>query len=115
MTTMTIKRYVHLVPVLTGEIIYKNVYNFYKNHFTGKMSKDTKIIRISCTADKYQVVDDLILCFTHDAKIDFMLPEIPPAERYIFFTCSGYEFKDDKITMNTSMESGITFSTNMAC
>ena len=45
--------------------------------------KDTKIIRISCTADKYQVVDDLILCFTHDAKIDFMLPEIPPAERYI--------------------------------
>jgi carboxymethylenebutenolidase len=47
MTTMTIKPYVHLVPVLTGEISYKNVYNFYKNHFIGKTSKDTKIIRIS--------------------------------------------------------------------
>ena len=47
MTTMTIKPYVHLVPVLTGEISYKNVYNFYKNHFIGKTSKDTAIIRIS--------------------------------------------------------------------
>jgi carboxymethylenebutenolidase len=54
MTTMTIKPYVHLVPVLTGKISYKNVYNFYKNHFIGKMLKDTKIIRIPCTADKYQ-------------------------------------------------------------
>jgi carboxymethylenebutenolidase len=69
MTTMTIKPYVHLVPVLTGGISYKNAYNFYKNHFIGKMSKDTKIIRISCTANKYQVVDDLILCFTHDPKL----------------------------------------------
>jgi carboxymethylenebutenolidase len=86
MASMTIKPYVHLVPVLTGKISYKNVYNFYKNHFIGKISKDTKIIRISCTADKYQVVDDLILCFTHDAKIDFMLPEIPPAEKYIDFS-----------------------------
>jgi len=67
MTTMTIKPYVYLVPALTWEISYKNVYNFYKNHFIGKISKDTKIIRISCTADKYQVVDDLILCFTHYA------------------------------------------------
>jgi carboxymethylenebutenolidase len=115
MATMTIKPYVHFVPVLTGEISYKNVYNFYKNHFIGKMSKNTKIIRISCTADKYQVVDDLILCFTDDTKIDFMLPEVPPAERYISFTCSGYEFEDDKITMNTSIESDITFSTNEAC
>ena len=87
MTTMTIKPYVHLVPVLTREISYKNVYNFYKNHFIGKTSKDNSYI---CTADKYQVVDDFILCFTHDAKIDFMLPEIPPGERYRSFTCSGY-------------------------
>ena len=83
MATRTIKLYVHLIPVLPGEMGYKNVFNFYKNHFIGKMPKDTKIIRISCTADKYQVVDDLILCFTHDAKIDFMLPGIPPTEKYI--------------------------------
>jgi hypothetical protein len=45
-----------------------------------------------------------------------MLPEIPPAEKYIDLShVVIMKFEDDKITMNTSMESGITFSTNMAC
>ena len=52
---MTTESHVHHVPVLTGEIGYNNVYDFYKNHFIGKMSKDGKIIRISRTADKYRL------------------------------------------------------------
>ena len=39
---------------------------FYKNHFVGKMPDNTKIEHISCTVGKDQVVDELILKFTHE-------------------------------------------------
>ena len=83
MQTMTTEPYVHHVPAMTGGVGYAGVYNFYKNHFIGKMPDDTKIVRISRTVGKNQVVDELILSFTHDKEIDFMLPGIAPTGRYI--------------------------------
>ena len=83
MQTMTTEPYVHHVPIMTGGVGYAGVYNFYKNHFIGKMPDDTKIVRISRTLGKNQVVDELILSFTHDKEIDFMLPGIAPTGRYI--------------------------------
>jgi len=83
METMTKEPYVHHVPMMTGAVGYADVYNFYKNHFIGKMPDDTKIVRISRTVDKEQVVDELVLSFTHDREIDFILPGVPPTGRYI--------------------------------
>src|SRR5688500_8615775 len=83
MGRMTNERYVHHVPVMTGGVGYASVYNFYKNHFIGKMPADTKVLRISRTIGKDQVVDELILSFTHDRELDFMLPRIPPTGKYI--------------------------------
>ena len=37
MTTMTENPYVHHFPIFTGGRCYNEVYNFYKNHFIGKM------------------------------------------------------------------------------
>jgi carboxymethylenebutenolidase len=78
MQTMTKEPYVHHAPIMTGGIGHDGVYNFYKNHFIGKMPDDTKVVRISRTIDKDQVVDELIVSFTHDREINFMLPGIPP-------------------------------------
>ena len=83
MTTMTDNAYVHHVPTLTGGLGYKEVYNFYKNHFIGKMPKDIKITQISRTIGKDQVVDELLLRFTHDKEIDYMLPGISPTGKYV--------------------------------
>ena len=83
MTTMTDNAYVHHVPILTGGLGYKEVYNFYKNHFIGKMPKDIKITQISRTIGKDQVVDELLLRFTHDKEIDYMLPGISPTGKYV--------------------------------
>jgi carboxymethylenebutenolidase len=74
MKTMVKESYVHHVPMLTGGIGYGGVYNFYKNHFVGKMPDDTKVERISCTVGKDQVVDELILKFTHDREIEYLIP-----------------------------------------
>jgi carboxymethylenebutenolidase len=83
MKTMVRGPYVHHIPVLTGGIGYNEVYNFYKNDFVGKMPDDTKIEHLSRTIGKDQVVDELILSFTHDKEIKFMLPGIPPTGKYV--------------------------------
>jgi carboxymethylenebutenolidase len=44
--------------MMTGGIGYDGVYNFYKNHFVGKMPDNTKIEHISRTVGKDQVVDE---------------------------------------------------------
>jgi len=83
MKTIVREPYVHHVPMLTGGRGYNDVYNFYKNHFIGKMPDDTKIERISRTVGKDQVVDELILKFTHDREIEFMIPGIAPTGKYV--------------------------------
>jgi carboxymethylenebutenolidase len=83
MKTMVKEPYVHHVPTLTGGIGYDGVYNFYKNDFVGKIPADTKIVRVSRTVGKYQVVDEIILSFTHDREIKIMLPGIPPTGKHV--------------------------------
>jgi carboxymethylenebutenolidase len=83
MKTMVKEPYVHHVPVLTGGIGYSGVYNFYKNELVGKMPDDTKFVRISRTIGKDQVVDEVILSFTHNREIEFMLPGIPPTGKHV--------------------------------
>src|SRR5918993_94959 len=83
MRTMVKEPYVHHVPVLTGGIGYIGVYNFYNDEFINKMPDDTKFVRISRTIGKDQVVDEVILSFTHNREIEFMLPGIPPTGKYV--------------------------------
>ena len=83
MSTMTDNPYVLHVPTLTGGSGFNGVYNFYKNHFVGKMPKDMKISRISRTVGKDRVVDELMVSFTHDRKVDYMLPGIEPTGKHV--------------------------------
>lgn len=73
----------HHVPVLTGGVGYEGVYNFYKNGFVGKMPDDINVMRISRTVGRDQVVDELILSFTHDREIRPVLPGIQPTGKYV--------------------------------
>ena len=83
MKTMVKEPHVHHVPMMTGGRGYDDVYNFYKNHFVGKMPDDIKVERISRTVGKDQVVDELILKFTHDREIDYLIPGIAPTGKYV--------------------------------
>ncbi len=91
MTIMTNDTYVLHIPTLTGGSGFKEVYNFYKNHFIGNIPKDMKITQISRTIGKDQVVDELLLRFTHDKEIDYMLPGISPTGKYVDTSCSSHE------------------------
>ena len=99
MTTMIEDPYVHHVPTLAGGFGYNGVYNFYKNHFVGKMPKDWKITNVSRTVGKEQVVDELIISFTHDREIDYLLPGIAPTGKHVEIPhVVIMKFKNNKIS-----------------
>ncbi|MFZ0221233.1 MAG: ester cyclase [Candidatus Nitrosopolaris sp.] len=99
MTTMTEDPYVHHVPTITGGRGFNGVYDFYKNHFIGKMPKDWKITNISRTVGKDQVVDELIISFTHDREIQYMLPGVAPTGKYVEIPhVVVMKFKNNKIS-----------------
>jgi carboxymethylenebutenolidase len=83
MRTMTEEPYVWNVPTAVGGVGKEGVWRFYKDKFVGKMPADTEVIPISRTVSGDQVVDELLLTFTHDREIEYMLPGIAPTGRRV--------------------------------
>jgi carboxymethylenebutenolidase len=59
------------------------VRDFYGHHFIGQWPEDAETRQVSRTVGENQVVDELIMTFTHDRPLDIMLPGIPPTGRRI--------------------------------
>jgi carboxymethylenebutenolidase len=83
MATMTDDPYVYQVPVMTGGVGQEQVRRFYGEHFIGKWPEDTAITPVSRTVSEDQVVDELVLSFTHDVEMDSILPGVPPTGRSV--------------------------------
>lgn len=83
MATMTDDPYVHHVPTLTGGNGTAGVREFYGNHFIGQWPDDTETVQVSRTTGESQVVDELLMSFTHDRELEIMLPGVPPTGRRI--------------------------------
>ncbi len=83
MRTMTAQPYLLHVPTLTGGLGADEVRRFYERWFVGKWPADTKVERVSRTVGQDQVVDELVMRFTHDAPLDFMLPGVPPSGKQV--------------------------------
>jgi carboxymethylenebutenolidase len=83
MATMIDEPYVHHVPTITGGNGADGVRDFYSDHFIGQWPDDTQVEQISRTVGERQVVDELLITFTHDRVLEIMLPGIPPTGRRI--------------------------------
>jgi carboxymethylenebutenolidase len=83
MATMVAEPYVHCIPVMTGGFGGKGVRRFYSEHFVNQIPKDAQVTPISRTIGKDQVVDELIVSFTHDTQWDYLLPGIPPTGKRV--------------------------------
>jgi len=98
MATMTDEPYVNHVPVMTGGMGFEGVRQFYGDHFIGKWPKDTGITPISRTVGENQVVDELVLEFTHDIEMPQLLPGIAPSGRHVQLAfCVVVGFRDGKV------------------
>jgi carboxymethylenebutenolidase len=83
METMVAEPYVYCVPVMTGGSGGEGVRRFYGEHFINQIPKDAKVTPISRTIGKDQVVDELIVSFTHNTQWDYLLPGIPPTGKKV--------------------------------
>jgi|SRR5215216_119442 len=83
MATMSPDPYVHHVPTITGGSGAEGVRHFYSNHFIGQWPDDTETRQVSRTIGEKQVVDELLMTFTHDREVEIMLPGVPPTGRRI--------------------------------
>ena len=98
MATMTDDPYVNHVPVMTGGVGFEGVRQFYGDHFVGKWPKDIEITPVSRTVGENQVVDELVLSFTHDIEMDQLLPGIAPTGRHVRLPfCVVVKFEGGKV------------------
>lgn len=83
MKTMVAEPYVNHVPTMTGGTGYTDLKRFYKHHFIPKNPADLQMKPISRTVGVDRMVDEFVLCFTHDREIDWLLPGIEPTHKYV--------------------------------
>jgi carboxymethylenebutenolidase len=79
---------------MTGGVGVEGVRRFYGDHFIGKWPRDIEITPVSRTLGEEQVVDELVLSFTHDFEMDQLLPGIAPTGRPVrlaFCVVVGFE------------------------
>jgi carboxymethylenebutenolidase len=75
--------YVDHVPVLTGGSDKAELREFYATHFIPKMPPGMEMVPISRTVGTDQLVDEMVIKFTHSVEMDWMLPGIPPTGRQV--------------------------------
>lgn len=81
--TMVEDAYVDHVPVLTGGSGHRELREFYATHFIPKMPPDMEMVPVSRTVGSDQLVDEMVIKFTHSIEMDWMLPGIPPTGRRV--------------------------------
>jgi carboxymethylenebutenolidase len=98
MATMTDEPYVYHLPAMTGGVGREDVRSFYASHFIGKWPADIEITPVSRTIGDDQVVDELVLSFTHDIEMPQLLPGIAPTGRRVRLPfCVVVKFDDGKV------------------
>jgi carboxymethylenebutenolidase len=83
LATMVEDAYVDHVPVLTGGCGKAELREFYATHFIPRMPPDMEMVPISRTIGSDQLVDEMVIKFTHSVELDWMLPGVPPTGRRV--------------------------------
>jgi carboxymethylenebutenolidase len=82
METLCEDAVVTFVPTLTGGHGVNELKRFYKDFFKA-LSGDAKLTTISRTVNANRVVDELVLSFTHDRPMEFILPGVAPTQKKV--------------------------------
>jgi carboxymethylenebutenolidase len=83
LATMTAEPYVNVVPLMIGAQGRIELRDFYANHFLSQIPPDMEMVTVSRTIGRDQVVDELIMRFTHSIRLDWLLPGIPPTGKRV--------------------------------
>lgn len=100
MATMTDEPHLNHVPLMTGGSGKEAVRKFYTNHLVGKFfPPDVNMITVSRTVGADQIVEELVISFTHTTTIDWLLPGVSPTGKKVEMAVAVIVgFKDGKIS-----------------
>jgi carboxymethylenebutenolidase len=100
MATMTDNPHLTNVPSMVGGYGRDGVRAFYANHLVGKFfPPDVEMIPVSSTVGTDQIVDELVIRFTHTTEIEWMLPGVKPTGKPVEAAfCVVVGVKDGKIS-----------------
>ena len=100
MATMTDDPHLNHVPSMAGGVGREGVHAFYRDHLVGKFfPPDMKMTDVSRTVGHDQVVDEVVISFTHTTLIDWLLPGVAPTGKPVEMAVAVIVgFKDGKIS-----------------
>jgi carboxymethylenebutenolidase len=82
LATMTDNPHLVNVPSMVGGTGREGVRAFYADHLVGKFfPPDVEFTEVSRTFGDRQLVDELVVSFTHTQEIEWMLPGVAPTRR----------------------------------
>lgn len=83
MDTMSADPRVLHVPTAMGGIGYDDVRDFYARWFIGRNPRDFTVRSLSRTVGDRHIVDEMIVSFTHDIAVPWILPAVAPTGREV--------------------------------
>jgi carboxymethylenebutenolidase len=83
LATMVEDAYVNNIPVMTGGVGKPALREFYSKYFIPQIPPDTDLTPISRTIGTDQLVDEMVLKFTHTIQMDWILPGIAPTGKRV--------------------------------
>jgi carboxymethylenebutenolidase len=84
MNTMTDDPHLNHVPTRAGGVGRAGVRAFYRDHLVGKFfPPDVAMTPVSRTVGLDQVVEELVISFTHTTPIDWLLPGVAPTGKRV--------------------------------
>jgi carboxymethylenebutenolidase len=96
--TMVEDAYVNHIPVLTGGTGKPELREFYATHFIPRMPPDLAMTPISRTIGSDQLVEEMVIRFTHTVEIDWMLPGVAPTGKPVEVPLVAIvRFRDGKV------------------
>lgn len=100
MATMTEHPHLINVPLMIGGFGKEGVRDFYQNRLVGKFfPPDVQMTTVSRTIGSDQIVEEVVISFTHTVALDWFLPNVAPTNKPVtaaLVVVVG--FKDDKIS-----------------
>ena len=98
MRSMTADPSVVCVPLAMGGRGWSAVRDYYARHFIGRTPQDTSVELLSRTTDGERLVDEMLMSFTHDIEMPWMLPDVAPTGRRVEIPLVAViTFRDGKI------------------
>ncbi len=94
MVRMTAAPTIRHFPVLTGAEGRASVERFYLTEVFPHLPSDLRLTRISRTVDRFRLVDETTVSFTHDIELPWLLPGTAPTHRraqVLAITVVGFE------------------------